>query len=276
VEVNSLDCDKPMTICIGVICDNGKKAVVAADRMITAEHLSIEFESEDAKIIQLTDKVVAMTAGDALIHTEVFGAAKAKIDTSITLVSQVAEKVKEAFVEERKKRFEEEALKPRGLTLVEFYGGAHRTLDPNIIMRLDRQLEDSRLDLQILIAGVDQNGAHLYHLVDPGTAQCFDSLGFAGIGSGYPHAMSVFIYNHFNPRMDLNKAVYLVYEAKRRSESAPGVGKEYIDIAIIGSKIRFLSATELDQLKKIYDAKIRLEKPPEIEEMIKSLRWEEG
>jgi len=70
--------------------------------------------------------------------------------------------------------------------------------------------------------------------------------------------------------------VYLVYEAKRRSESAPGVGKEYIDIAIIGSKIRFLSATELDQLKKIYDAKIRLEKPPEIEEMIKSLRCEEG
>jgi len=263
----------PVTICIGVICDSGKKAIVAADRMVTARGLSIEFEGEERKIIPLSDSSVAMTAGDALIHAEILGNAKAEIRSkSVSQVPQIVEMVKESFVEERKKRFEEKALRPRGITLEEFYGGRQRGLDANIIMRLDRQLEDAKLDLQVIVAGVDQNGGHVYALVDPGTAQCFNGLGFCGIGSGYPHAMSVLIFNNFNPSLPLNRAVYLVYEAKRRSESAPGVGREHTDIAAIGDKINYLHREELEQLRNIYEAKMKSEKPKEIDAMINDFK----
>jgi len=95
------------------------------------------------------------------------------------------------------------------MTLEDFYGGAQKALDPNISLRLDREFEDTGLDLQILVAGVDQTGAHLYVISNSGTSQCFDALGFCGIGSGYPHAMSTLIFNNYDRRLDLKRAVYL-------------------------------------------------------------------
>lgn len=265
-----------MTICVGAVCDNGDKVVVVSDRMVTAEHLSIEFEGQESKIIKLTNSCVAMTAGSALIHDEIFGAAKSEVNSgSITLIPQIIDKLKKAFVNERKKRFEESILKPRNMTLDEFYGGAQRRLDPTISMRLDRELENAKLNLEIIIAGVDQSGGHVYCLLDPGVAQCFNALGFCGIGSGYPHSMYSLIFGNFNPRTTVNKAAYLVYEAKRKSESAPGVG-ENMDMAIIDkNKIRTLSPAELDQLRSIYETKVKLERPDEIEELIKKLKLEE-
>ena len=41
-----------MTICIGTICDNGKKAIVVTDRMVTSSGLSVEFEHE-TKILKI-------------------------------------------------------------------------------------------------------------------------------------------------------------------------------------------------------------------------------
>lgn len=214
---------KPLTTIVGAICNNGKQAIVAADRMLTQEHLSVEFETLERKIEEMTKSCVVMSAGDALVQHEVLQPAKVAIKSSaISQIPQVVEKIKEAFVKERNKRFEEANLRPRGLTMENFYGGAQRGLDPTISMRLDRQLEGAAIELQIIVAGVDQTGAHLYCLVDPGVSQCFNPLGFCGFGSGYPHAMSVFIFNNYNIRLNLKKAVYLVYEAKRRSESAPG------------------------------------------------------
>ena len=39
-----------MTICIGVICENRRKAIFASDRMLTSPGLSIEFEHDEPKI----------------------------------------------------------------------------------------------------------------------------------------------------------------------------------------------------------------------------------
>jgi hypothetical protein len=243
--------------------------------MITADYLSVEFEGEERKTTELTKTCVAMTAGDALAHAEVFGGAKAAIDSaSISQVTQIVEKVKEAFVDERKKRFEEHSLKPRGLTLGEFYRGGQRSLDPTIAMKLDRECENAELKMQMIIAGTDNTGAHLYCLSDPGVSQCFDALKFCGYGSGYPHAMSTLIFNNYHVKMGLAMSVYLVYEAKRRAEAAPGVGKQYTDLAIISNRIRYLTEEELDQLDKVYQVKVALQKPKEVDDMIGKLSFE--
>jgi len=43
-----------MTICIGVICENRKKAIFASDRMLTSPGLSIEFEHDEPKYELIT------------------------------------------------------------------------------------------------------------------------------------------------------------------------------------------------------------------------------
>jgi hypothetical protein len=56
--------------------------------------------------------------------------------------------------------------------------------------------------------------------------------------------------------------------------SAPGVGKEYTDVTIVSNRIKYLSDEELKQLANVYEAKVRLEKPKEVEDMIGKLSFD--
>lgn len=49
-----------MTICIGSLCDGGKSVVFAADRMVTAGYLSLEFEHPERKIEKIKDFCVVI------------------------------------------------------------------------------------------------------------------------------------------------------------------------------------------------------------------------
>lgn len=68
-----------MTICIGAICDNKSKVIVASDRMITASYPPVEFEHGIPKMEKISNTCVALTAGSALAHTELFRDAKLEI-----------------------------------------------------------------------------------------------------------------------------------------------------------------------------------------------------
>ena len=60
-----------MTICIATSCDDSQSIVVASDRMLTAPFLTVEFDHHDAKIDQIGDSCVALSAGDALCVQDV-------------------------------------------------------------------------------------------------------------------------------------------------------------------------------------------------------------
>ncbi len=61
-----------MTVCIAAICEDGKKIVVAADRMFTAgAPVNLEFETEEQKIESLAPSCVAMMSGNSGYGTEV-------------------------------------------------------------------------------------------------------------------------------------------------------------------------------------------------------------
>ncbi len=62
-----------MTVCIAAICDGGQSVVVASDTTVTNTAIPIEFEHFGSKISDLSPTCIAMTAGDALAHTELFG-----------------------------------------------------------------------------------------------------------------------------------------------------------------------------------------------------------
>lgn len=247
-----------MTICIATLCEKNKRAIIASDRMITAA--DTEFEQETTKIEKLCGNCAAVTAGSALAHTEIIKNVREEFSGQpAPLIEKVAECVKQHFVQLRIKRAEEESFKPLGLTVQGFLK-TQRELEDTVVMRLTRSLEEARLKLRMLVAGVDRTGGHIYYIRDPGTSEIFDSIGYCAIGSGDRHAEGILIDNDYTGSLPLKRAVYLVYEAKRRAEKAPGVGQKFTDIIIIsegGWKI--IGDKELGQLKGILKHKGELE-----------------
>jgi 20S proteasome alpha/beta subunit len=85
--------------------------------------------------------------------------------------------------------------------------------------------------LELIIAGVDKDGPHIYGLMNPGILECFDSIGFYSIGSGSMHAFQSLVAT-YEPGESIEKTLYETYKAKKDAEIAPGVGKD-VDLGII-------------------------------------------
>lgn len=248
-----------MTICICAVCDASKRVVVASDRMMTAGDLTVAFEHDVPKINTLTGNCLALTSGPALVHTDLFRLVKASIHAGATPpISEIVEKVKEEYLKIRSRQIEERFFKVRGFD-IKWFNENQRMLNPEIALRLDHQLETYRFDLSILIAGVDGVGAHVYYVYPPCSSECFDSLGYCGIGTGERHADSTFISYRYAPSFPLESALYITYEAKRKAEIAVGVGKS-TDMAIISENgIQFIKKEILDKLKETYEKKMETE-----------------
>ncbi len=265
----------PMTICIAALCEEGNAVVTASDRMITADFLALQFEHPNPKIEKLAESCVGLTAGDALAHTELFRNCKEYIQVLKTPnVDLIANTIKNQFSELRKKQAEDLLLKPRGLTIINFYkDGYINKIPSDLATVIDRGIiRDIKYPIIILIAGVDKTGAHIYCVSDPGIVNCFDRLGYNAIGSGDRHALYSIIENNHSESKGLNETVFTVYEAKRKAELAPGVGKA-IEIVIITSEgIKEISKSEMNQLEAIYSKKVNPSQK-DIEESISKLQF---
>lgn len=246
-----------MTVCISAICDNNKSIVCASDKMITAAPPYVEFEHDLIKMERLSNRCLALTAGSALRHIELCRAVRRKIsEEENPAIASIVQTVQEQYDKLRKKKLEEEYLTPRGLSLEEFIRSMSN-FPREFAFKMDDDIIKYRYGLTILLSGVDESGAHIYRIEDPGIAECFDSIDFNAIGIGQDHAVLSLIGNKYTSRMDLNEATYMTYEAKRKAEIAPGVGKE-TDISIIKEEeiIQF-SKEKIKELEKIYEKRMK-------------------
>jgi len=241
--------------------------------MITTGDLTVAFEHDVPKITQLTGNSLALTAGPALIHTDLFREVKKTIHAGATPpINEIVDKIKKEYLAIRNRQVEERFFKVRGFN-IEWFMQNQRALVPEIALRLDQQLERYSFDLSILIAGVDGSGAHLYLVYPPCCSECFEALGYCSIGTGERHADSTFITYRYTPSISVKEALYITYEAKRKAEIAVGVGRS-TDMAIISERgIQFLRSEILEMLKHIYEVKIETQrlKSEEINRMIREI-----
>jgi hypothetical protein len=241
--------------------------------MVTEQILSIEFEHGEPKYDAISKTCIALSAGEALPTTELFGSVKSQIQAS-SKIRDIAEATSQAFRDFKRRRIEDVILKQRGMTLNSFLE-KQKMLLPEIAIRLDNQISNFKLNLSVLLVGVDESGAHLFGIVDPGHAICFDRLGFHAIGSGLPHAISTLVSYNFTADFGLKEAAYMVYEAKRVAEKAPGVGKE-LDMAIVDNEgIKPISAKNIETLDKAYKerAEIEVTQKKRMNEILDTLQW---
>ncbi len=243
-----------MTICLALVCENGNSLVAVADRMVSDTSLSLEFEQRTRKIDRIGPSFATLTAGDALAHTDLLRDATDSISgMAQPSVREVATAVEGCFIQHRQSLAEKFVLKRVGLDYETFLE-KQQNLSDALILALSAEYQSIELGVELLVTGVDSSGAHLYEISDPGTARCFDSIGYAAIGSGLPHAEGFLTEADYSPEISLNRGVWLAYVAKRRSERAPGVGSRFTDILTIDAEngANFLNQTSLEQLDRIY------------------------
>jgi hypothetical protein len=270
-----------LTICIGAICNikEEPKVVVASDRMITAGHLAIQFEHDVPKIEMLSSTCVALTSG-SITHTEIFDRSRSRIaELKEPNIHQIAHIVKDEYIEEKKSRAEDSILRHRGLSFADVYSGR---IPIELLVRLDSEIDEMRIELEVLVCGVDSLGGHIYYIRDVpigmrmGMIDCLDSLGYMAIGSGSPHAVTTFITSSCTPYLSLKQALCIVYEAKKAAEVAPGVGKD-TDIRIIDRKGTLeIAKSTIETLETIYNRKreIMLAPKSELDELIEGVKIE--
>ncbi len=244
-----------MTICLGVMCaaDGGganTAAVVASDRMVTLGGL-IEFDHSAPKSTKLGKTAVGLVAGDALSGATLLRGL-ADVHPNDTRIADLAGTLATAYQQVRLSRAEAAILQPRGLTLASFYDSHQRLLGP-IVGGIDQALMGFDLGLQILLVGVDDHGSHLYTVSNPGGQyDTHDVIGFAAIGSGSLHALQSMIGFRHATSQDLKETLFRAYAAKRRSEVAPGVGRETDILVVDGTGVGRLDADTLAELEKLY------------------------
>jgi ATP-dependent protease HslVU (ClpYQ) peptidase subunit len=267
-----------MTLCMAALCrdeDQNELVVVAADRMVTFGGF-IEFEHSVPKMANQSPYALALIAGDTLLGTRLAKAVAAEFDSTSPRVAEIADRMAARYVDMRRNELENQVLAPRGLDLGSFYGN-HAGFNAQITMMLDQTMAQFNLGVELLIAGVDAAGAHIYSVHNPGRPEReYDVIGYAAIGSGGIHALQAMIGFKHAATASVAETVFRVYASKRRAEVAPGVGLD-TDIAIVSaSGVRFLSADTLSELAVLYDNYGKAAEEAQVKELSKLTLAENG
>jgi hypothetical protein len=212
----------------------------------------IEFEHAVPKMAPASTRALAMSAGDTLVGTRI----AQEIADSLTgtpPVIEIAQQLAMHYEATRMARIEQQVLALRGLNWQTYYAG-HASFNPQITVMLDQQMQQFNLGVEFLLAGVDDTGAHIYSIQNPGQPEYLhDVIGYAAIGSGAIHAVQSMIGFAHSANAEYQETLFRVYASKRRSEVAPGVGLD-TDMAIISTGgIHWLSVQDIDELRKIYE-----------------------
>jgi hypothetical protein len=230
--------------------------------------LNLEFEPPLTKIEKLSNSCVAMAAGSSLFAAEIIDKTREHLSTSSeTKILRTALVAKEIYAQLRNAKIEEQILmaqlgpdfalfRAKGMSLP-----AYLQPQPGIYQQMVIQASQFNLGVDLLFAGCEDNGSHLYHLSHPGSLVAFDKLGYNAIGSGAIHAMVSLHLGGQSPKSSLAATMHAVHEAKVASEVAPGVGQETEMAVLSKQEVWTCPQAFVDGLKEIRQASIQESKP---------------
>jgi hypothetical protein len=302
-DSNSQPRRRPMTICLAIACDCNSfdksdppkpippKVIMVGDRMLTIPGLDIEFEHPKTKLTQITNYCVAASSGDSLATTELMETVRQKLKTikHTPQIHDISLIFKDTYVELRRKKIEDNILKPIGIDSLDMFHNPKQSANPGITAELFEKMKKCDYNISLLIGGVDNSGAHIIAIDNPGIMYNLDELGYDAIGSGNTHALLTIIGANYHSGTSFEEALYLAYKAKKMSEKAPGIGTIFTDIWVVehdaiyeikqGSKDKkegimileemynteIKQAMPFDKLAEIARTKVETKKPSDVE-----------
>jgi hypothetical protein len=240
-----------VTICAAAIClshreppDGARKyrLLTVSDRMQTMGDMEYEQPTLTKLYVILLAHAVGLGAGDnstiTLLHHQAGAEVRRRYaDTPPLLIPtlEVAKIYARQFCSLRLCRAEEVHLRPEGLDLTTF-----RQQPLDLVREASERLRTHELGVQVIIAGVDEQGPHIFAV---GTRDAFgresaypvcrDGAGFFAVGSGDWLFNSHFMDHGFDYEWDLWSTLFLLYSAKKKAERAAGVGSANTDIMAV-------------------------------------------
>lgn len=160
-----------------------------------------------------------------------------------------------------KRKIETEVLNLFDLTYDEFLSKQHQ-LSEGFISSIENKIQNYQRYTtpytETIIAGSDYKGYHIY-TIDNNKSYYNNQIGFTSIGGGARHASSQLMLSGYSPSCSFSNALLSVYNAKKRSEVAPGVG-DNTDMVLIQKPRNILINEEIiSDLNKIYKEVIKKE-----------------
>ncbi|MBI3538269.1 MAG: hypothetical protein HY070_12025 [Chloroflexi bacterium] len=247
----SIKGDKAMTQLIAAICENGSKVITVSDRMVSTGDMTLAFEHPRMKAIPISSRAIVLTAGtvhepDLLEQAKEESKGKEKI-------LDIAEVLKKVYQEIREKHVVDEVLRPlAGFKSFSEWHARQTQLHDSLVMQLNDGIAHYGLNLTLILAGVDDRG-HIIRIEDPGAYRSYDNLTYCCCGMGDRHADNVFAWYRYSDTFPLVEALFIAFEAKKRSEMAGGVGRS-TDIVIIDKKgLNQVTADTIDAMEEIHN-----------------------
>jgi 20S proteasome alpha/beta subunit len=240
-----------MTVGIATICENRKAVVIAADRMATlGTPALVNHDADDKKISLLTAHCVAASSGAKPDAAGILDGSSSKIGKSIRDISSLIAQSRERL---RESRIEAEIVRRNlGISLKEF---REQTGENRSILHAEtvKQIKEFAFAMTFIVAGVDDDGAHLFQVDDSPSPVCCDGVGYCSIGSGFWLSYAAQASRNNSAQQALAEAVFGIYCAKRAAELAPGVGPATDIVVIDGDGARFLPEDAIDEIRALYD-----------------------
>jgi 20S proteasome alpha/beta subunit len=263
-----------MTVGIAAICEAhtpNPKVVVAADRLVTSGLAARrEYEHTSSKMLDVYGQeggsscvALGVGAGSVSLTDEVFYKINQQVsDSAPGTARQVADYAVDSLQEVVQETIERQVLSAQGLDLTTFnqiQGQMNPNVATGIYQDIIQKKEETLGQVNILLAGVDGNGAHIYNILNNDMSRNH-SIGKLAVGSGAQPANTTFIITRYVDTCDIGEALLSVTEAKVQAEEAQGVGRE-MDIAILHEGGRDnLADDDLTELREIYDEVVEAER----------------
>ncbi len=247
-----------MTICIAAITDNNKILAIT-DKMVTiGMPVATRYEiSENNKAIKLTEKCIALFAGNVVYANEILEITKVKMSVLTTpnpSILDITNLMKSAYFEYWSQQLDNQLFQRYSLTLATFMQN-QRNLNEELVKKVNEILANANLGVDILVAGIDTT-PHLFYIGNPGTITSLDGIGYALIGSGSQHAQLSLIENEYHSGISQKDGLYALIEAKKRAEYDPGVG-QLCDIVIIDGNFNKLPLAKVKAIIKEFHKSAR-------------------
>ena len=244
-----------MTVCIAGISESGKIIAITDKMLTTTTPTATKYEiSSNKKAIRLTDKSVALFAGEVIHANEILSAAKKKLAASPSqTVEGAANAVVEAYREYVTRLINDHLFSKFGIDRAVFMAN-HKNLDPDFVKNTNKVISEYNLQVQIIVAGVDTQ-PHVFSVTSPGVMYTNDSVGYACVGSGSQHASLSLIESSYHGGINEGEALHALLEAKKRAEFDPGVGS-LCDIVLINSEYKEIPEATITKMLTAYDTSV--------------------
>lgn len=219
------DREEKMTVCIAGLADDGRVAVVCCDREFQDESVDLRVEGYIPKAAIMGGKTLVCMAGPSVRRPDLFNGTISllKDDHGIEF-SGVVDQLLEDFRRVRNDYANAMIFRPRGMDLKSFYASCSQNWG-EFQRELDRRNQTCELKEVLLVCGPEKENIRISMIVNPGQILSLTVVGYAACGSGEPIAKAWLTAVGYTPTLPISQAAYFVFEAKKVSENALGVGK---------------------------------------------------